>query len=960
MSAVPCSCGAGGCAGSDCGCGGATPCGCCAGTAPETPSVIDNRPGLSAIAYRSGTWSQFNASMLAGLSGVPALAGLTTRSDDDFTIALLDAFSMVCDVLTFYQERIANEAYLGTAVELVSVGELAKLVGYKLRPGLAAAAALAFTMDTPPPLPAGSNVAPTLSPISLALGVGTKAQTVPPPGGQTATFETVEAITAEVEWNAITPLLSAPAAAIVANAQANLRLRGLNTAVLNGSTTTVKVGDALLVLAAGTTELQVVAAVSPDTTTQTTQLQFAGVSDDPTPATPPSTAVQPSSSAALDASFIWNDVKGVLWPQQGDLVAFATTQGWALQDLEDAVNAVQGQLPPGGSPAVAAYAMGIDASVFGHNAVDWNTIGTSLQGVYPDDWNAYTLAQATGGYPWIDLDGVYPILPGSYVVLSDAGAGPSASSSGTGTSKAKKFARSSGIHFGSGGTSVESSSGGGVSPSAAPTVTATILDVAVVNRSAYLVSGKVTSIQLDESSFSPSGVDPSTFSLRGTRLLVQSAQLPVADVQVYDPVGADPLVLDAAYLSLAVGQLVAVSGALVDPTGQTSSEVATIATLALVDGYTQVTFENQLQGSYVRSSVTINANVAQGTHGETTTEVLGSGDASQSFQSFSLRQPPLTYVSANTSTGSVSTLVVRVNGVAWSEVPWLYGSGPSDQVYTVLLGPDGKTWVQFGDGVTGARPGSGTNNIIATYRRGIGSAGLAQPGQISTLMTRPLGLKSVTNPTPSSGAADPETLPQARVNAPLSVMTIDRIVSLSDVADFAAASAGIAKASVAWVWDGARYLACATVAGIAGAPVTAGTLQYQSLFQSMLGASDGTLPLALCSYTPVTFTVAATVTPDPSLVASAVLAAVKAALQSTFSFDARAFAQPVYSSEVILAVQQVTGVVAMTLDGLSLSGGSGVVSGLPANGPTLGSSGLVGAELLVLEPGTLPNVVLAP
>ena len=52
-------------------------------------------------------------------------------------------------------------------------------------------------------------------------------------------------------------------------------------------------------------------------------------------------------------------------------------------------------------------------------------------------------------------------------------------------------------------------------------------------------------------------------------------------------------------------------------------------------------------------------------------------------------------------------------------------------------------------------------------------------------------------------------------------MTLGRIVSLEDAGNFAAASAGIAKAAVSWVWDGTRYVACVTVAGVGGAAVAA-------------------------------------------------------------------------------------------------------------------------------------------
>src|SRR5262249_2348691 len=123
-------------------------CGCCAADGKQTPEVIDNRPGLSAIGYRIGTHSRFKATALARLSAadVPALNGLTTRADDDFTIAMLDAWAAVGDVLTFYQERIANESYTRTATERRSLVELANLVGYIPRPGVAATAYLAFTL----------------------------------------------------------------------------------------------------------------------------------------------------------------------------------------------------------------------------------------------------------------------------------------------------------------------------------------------------------------------------------------------------------------------------------------------------------------------------------------------------------------------------------------------------------------------------------------------------------------------------------------------------------------------------------------------------------------------------------------------------------------------------------------------------------------------------------------------
>ena len=72
---------------------------------------VHNRPDWSAIGYRVGTHSRFKDSHACGalrcrLAGA-ARARAPARTDD-FTIALLDGAAMVADVLTFYQERLAQ------------------------------------------------------------------------------------------------------------------------------------------------------------------------------------------------------------------------------------------------------------------------------------------------------------------------------------------------------------------------------------------------------------------------------------------------------------------------------------------------------------------------------------------------------------------------------------------------------------------------------------------------------------------------------------------------------------------------------------------------------------------------------------------------------------------------------------------------------------------------------------
>src|SRR5262249_16846039 len=87
------------------------PCDCCEGPRALTPAATANRPGLSKLVYRVGTQATFFETMQARLSSTdyPALRALKTRERSDPAIALLDAWATVADVLTFYQERIANE-----------------------------------------------------------------------------------------------------------------------------------------------------------------------------------------------------------------------------------------------------------------------------------------------------------------------------------------------------------------------------------------------------------------------------------------------------------------------------------------------------------------------------------------------------------------------------------------------------------------------------------------------------------------------------------------------------------------------------------------------------------------------------------------------------------------------------------------------------------------------------------
>src|SRR5262249_39631771 len=90
-----------------CGCGGPPAECCCDVRVPQPPLTVDNRPGLPALRRRVATHATAKSTMLHALSQpeLPGTAELTSRTDEDFAIALLDGAASVVDLLTTYTER---------------------------------------------------------------------------------------------------------------------------------------------------------------------------------------------------------------------------------------------------------------------------------------------------------------------------------------------------------------------------------------------------------------------------------------------------------------------------------------------------------------------------------------------------------------------------------------------------------------------------------------------------------------------------------------------------------------------------------------------------------------------------------------------------------------------------------------------------------------------------------------
>lgn len=329
---------------------------------------------------------------------------------------------------------------------------------------------------------------------------------------------------------------------------------------------------------------------------------------------------------------------------------------------------------------------------------------------------------------------------------------------------------------------------------------------------------------------------------------------------------------------------------------------------------TYLEFARPLAYKFKRASVKIRANVVRATHGETRREVLGSGDAAKALQTFALKQSPLTYTSAATVSGVASSLTVRVNDIEWHEADTLAGLAPDARKFITRTDDDGKTSIIFGNGVAGARLPGGQENVRAVYRNGIGKPGNVKAEQISLLATRPLGAKGVINPLRASGGANAETRDQARKNAPLAVMALDRLVSVQDHADFARTFGGVGKAVAAERSDGRRQLVHLTIAGVDDIPIDANSDLLRNLRTALRLYGDPALPIRLQVRERLALVISARVRILPDYLWEAVEAQLRATMLDAFGFEALELGSDLFASRAIALLQGVRGVDYVDLD----------------------------------------------
>jgi hypothetical protein len=296
-------------------------------------------------------------------------------------------------------------------------------------------------------------------------------------------------------------------------------------------------------------------------------------------------------------------------------------------------------------------------------------------------------------------------------------------------------------------------------------------------------------------------------------------------------------------------------------------------------------------------------------------EVLGSGNASLPAQDFQLSQSPVTYLTQGSSTSS--TISLTVNGLPWTEVPFFYGQAPDATVFVSRQDNQNKTHVMFGDGINGARLPTGVNNVVATYRIGSGAA-MPAAGKLTVIAKSYPGLSAVLNPVAVIGGDDADQPRQIVHDAPRSVLTFGRAVSVFDYQALAEEVPSVTRARAIWGWSNPhqRTMVIVYVGDTPGA-VTAAA-------KALAASGDPNRPVFVTAASQIAIGLALTllVTPgmDTTIIGNAITTALTDTETGLFGAWNMPVGQTLFDSQIEAAVLSVAGAVAITQLRLTANG----------------------------------------
>lgn len=876
------------------------------------PKTVENRPGLTTLDYRIGSYADLRTHMLRRVDEHPALAAWTHRLPDDPGIALIEAAAEVGDILSFYQDLYANEAYLGTAKWRDSVGLLVRLLGYRLAPGTGGRARLAFTAK-------GER------PVTVPAGTGVKAQLDNP--DPPAVLETGTDLVAY-------PALSAFHLYRPRRAPEIRYGTDTFTLVLGGADApTLKAGDRVMVGVArdGGQSFDHLQVLVVDQVTQAfgdtvVKMKGAVTSLRKPVFTPILTGLLPLTAspavATLSASMSSSAVSA------GTLSTLSTLSASSMSSTVSAITEVSSvasvfgmasivSLLPGlilgiditlaSTPRLRAWKLGASHRHFGHDAPATEIVVTPQGRAVTQPVGHVRRLDTTTGSPsspaigalQLPLDADVPGLAAGTRVLVEA----RLSNDSDGVPSRKRLLQRR-------VTQVERHSLAWGPQTGASSVLTLDEDLAITESGTALRWADLGSISIHEVVGEP-------FQLRAQ--FVPTAATRGSELHFHGTAAQAAALTKRELLFHGPGDRVVPATALtVESAGVDADQ----------PGFHRVMLDREFDyGDFGHDDppVTVHGNLVAATQGKTEARVpLGDGDARAVFQSFVLPKAPLTHLlDATRSPPLVPQVRLWVDGVEWTAVDSLFGRGPAEQVYIVREDTEGKSWVQFGDGKSGARLRTGRGNVVAVWRTGDGAHGPLKPDAKPSIDRKPPGLDAALLLEPVTEGAEPERADGARVAAPGTMQSLGRIVSLADHEAEALAIPGVLKARAAWAQlDGAPVVRVTLLTrGLLAADAEAAAEALRAAVRTR-GAARCPVLVAQGGRTPVRLRLIVGI--DPSRRAEDLRPLILRALgvsegdidddglpadqQGLFDWRRRQFGEGVHGSQVVAAVQHVVGV----------------------------------------------------
>ncbi|MCP4463729.1 MAG: hypothetical protein GY819_13120 [Planctomycetaceae bacterium] len=885
------------------------------------PKAVFNRPALSQIDFRIGTYSRMREHMLDALNRDQVLQNWTHRGADDPGIALLEGNALVGDVLAFYQNLYANEAFLRTAEWRESIADLVQLTGYRLAPGVGGVTTFALKIK-------GDKA------VVVPAGFGFKAQLQK--RDQQDEFESTGQITAHPhlsEFHLYTPPSAMQNISTGANqlelhaVDGKKSLSDLQAVEFNKGDRVLLVPESDMFDITGSNYVtqeksEVLIVESVETVLDRIVITFEG-------------ALRVNRSSKIRAYKIDRSFRHFGYNSAHQFPSYELTASGGIADVKLRQTDFSREATSGSS----------SGSSRSSSSFDYSTLSEGDMLVYQQSDGLSSSPAIGRGVADLLAD-----LPIYSIQTYDATSTPAYSS----------FTRDE-IPL---DQEIDDLALGGklicqgeveFSGKWAETSTKS-------TRQNFIVVRTIEEVAVDTLRWASIEASSSVLSL--DKELIANSELLNASIDIC-----------SAYFHEATSPELTLRASTAFPGGNfsdgnleffgTHGEVIALAEreLLLVDSEQEITqrvrntsktsdFDAQLANrnssdkwlwtvkldqfpqvsremfAQTNPAITVYGNLVDVEQGKTEDEVvLGSGDNRETFQTFAILKKPLTYLlDASRTPAQVPELRIYVDGILWRQVDTFFNSSASDLVYVVREDKDGNSLVQFGDGVTGARLSSGRNNVVALYRSGTGASGKLEQDKKPSATGKLTQLEKVFLPGEVVGGGEAETLDTTRAAAPARMQSLGRLVGLADFEAEALALPGVVNVRADWAAPQGTPLIRIIVL-----TETASLAAVSQVQQSLAGYNRCRGParfpilveLGLFQYVYLNLRVGYAATYRQANVETAVKLALGQVGEEDsgietrsglFSLALRRFGQGAHRSQILSAVQQVDGVTWVEID----------------------------------------------